>query len=82
MAAPGEAEQPIGEGTDVAVAAGAKGIYAAWTAGGGIQVRIPGEEKPTTVAEHGAFANLLALPNGRVLAAWEDAGKIIVQPLP
>lgn len=82
LAAPGEAEQRIGEGVDISVAGGAAGVYAAWTSGGGIQVHTPRSAQPTTITEQGAFPNLLALPNGKVLAAWEDAGKIIVQPLP
>jgi hypothetical protein len=82
VAVPGETEQRIGEGMDISAAGGAAGIYAAWTSGGGIQAHTPGNAHPTTVAEHGAFPNLVALPNGKVLAAWEDAGKITVQPLP
>ncbi len=78
---PGEPEQSIGEGADVAVAEGAKGVYAIWTSGGAVMARTPSGQ-PATMAEHGAFPTLLALPDGKVLAAWEDAGKITVQPLP
>jgi hypothetical protein len=79
---PGEAEQRVGEGMDISVAGGAKGVYAAWTSGGGISLHTPGSAQPTTIAEHGAFPNLLSLPGGTVLAAWENAGNIIVEPLP
>jgi BNR repeat-like domain len=79
---PGEPEQRIGEGADIAIAAGAKGVYAAWTHGGSVMVRTPRNPQPITTAEHGAFPTLLALPGGNVLAAWEDNGKITVQPLP
>jgi len=78
---PGQPEQRIGEGADITIAAGAKGVYAAWTNGGAVYVRTPASSQPVTVADHGAFPHLLALPNGKVLAAWEDAGKITVQPL-
>lgn len=79
---PGEPEQQIGEGADIAIAAGAKGVYAAWTRGGAVLVRSPGAAEAVTAAVHGAFPALLAMPGGNVLGAWEDNGKITVQPLP
>jgi hypothetical protein len=78
----GEPEERIGEGADVAVAAGAKGMYAAWTSGGGVMARTPAGAEAVKIAEHGGFPALLALPDGKILAAWEDGGKITVQPLP
>jgi len=76
---PGEPEQLVGEGADVAVAAGAKGAYAAWTKAGAVMIHKPEHAQPETVAGKGAFPALLPVPNGKVLAAWEEEGKIVVQ---
>ncbi len=82
LAAPGEKEVGIGEGVDVAIAAGAGGVYAVWSTPAGVQALRPGTKEPVTLAPTGTFPNLVALPDGRVLAAWEEGGKIDVQAVP
>jgi hypothetical protein len=74
LAAPGEAERRIAEGTDVTIS----GHYAAWVSGGIVQVLRPGASQAET-AGRGSFPNLLTLPDGKALAAWEDEGRIVVQ---
>ncbi len=61
---------------------GNKGLYTAWSGAGGIQVRLPGAKTAVPLNLEGAFVNLIALPGGTVLAAWEHEGSITVEPLP
>ncbi len=82
LARPGEAETLLGAGKDVALAVGKKGLYTAWSGAGGIQVRLPGAKTAIPLNREGAFVNLLALPDGVVLAAWEHQGSLTVEPLP
>lgn len=82
IARPGETETLVGTGKDVALAAGNKGLYTAWSGVGGIQVRLPGAKSAVPLNLEGAFVNLIALPGGTVLAAWEHEGSITVEPLP
>ena len=82
LARPGEPETLLGNGKDVALAVGRKGLYTAWSNGGGIQVRSPDSKTAVTLNGEGAFVNLLALPDGTVLAAWEHQGSLTVEPLP
>ena len=74
LAEPGAPEKKLGTGKDVAMARGKKGTYVAWTVSAkdatGIQIAAPGGS-PTQLAAEGAFVNLLALPDGSILAAWE-----------
>jgi hypothetical protein len=77
LASPGQPEQPVGEGADVAVASAEGGAWAAWSNSGAIQFRTPAGDRKSLGP--GAFPNLVALPDGKVLAAWEDGGKIVVQ---
>ena len=81
LASPGAAEVPIEEGVDVAVAAGEAGTYAVWSAPSGIRALVPGRKAPITVGEKGAFPSVIALADGRALAAWEDDGKIVIRQL-
>ena len=82
LASPGMAETPIGSGRDVSITAGEHGLHAVWTSpNGSIQALIPGSP-PVTIAPKGAFPNLVALPDGRDLAAWEIDGRISVQIIP
>ncbi len=75
----GSPETRLGSGVDVAIAAGAKGIYVAWTNGKTIEIHTPGAAQPTRIAEEGAFINLTWLADGSILAAWEQNGSIITQ---
>jgi hypothetical protein len=81
LARPGEQETAIGAGVDVAIGAGERGVYAIWSTPGGIEAVLPGKSGPTTVSPKGSFPAIAALPNGGVLAAWEDAGKIEIRRL-
>jgi hypothetical protein len=49
-------------------------VAAAWSSGGAIQFRTPEGERKSL--GQGTFPSLVSLPGGKVLAAWEDAGKI------
>jgi hypothetical protein len=74
-------ETKLGPGMDAALAANAKGAYAAWTNGKGIDAVLPGSEKVVRLSESGAFASLVALPDGAILAAWEQDGTIATRRL-
>jgi hypothetical protein len=74
-------ETKLGPGMDVALAVNAKGEYAAWTNGKGIDALLPGATTPTRLSESGAFPTLLTLPDGTVLAAWEQEGTIATKRL-
>ena len=74
-AKPGKAEERVGTGHDVAIAAGQKGIYLAWTAEQGIELLMPGMKSPVQVGRDGGFPNLAAVDGG-VIAAWESNGAI------
>jgi len=73
---PGRPEVKLAAGQDIALAANARGAYTIWSAGKAIEARLPGGAAPVRLAEDGAFPVLLALPDGAVLAAWEENGSI------
>ena len=75
------AEKKLETGKDPAIAAGPDGVYAIWTTPAGVRLRAPGAAQPTTIAAQGAFPQLIAVPNGPMLAAWEDRGQIFIQPV-
>jgi len=76
IAEPGAAEQMIEAGKDAAVAAGNKGVYAVWSSGAGVHARVPGQTKPVSLSTMGGFPQVVALPDGSAVAAWEEHGKI------
>jgi hypothetical protein len=76
LAEPGKPESRIGKGKDVAIAAGNKGTYVAWSNGAAVEILAPGASQPTQLSTGGAFVNLAALPDGSALAAWEANGTI------
>jgi hypothetical protein len=76
LSEPGKAEKRIGTGKDVAITRGRQGIYVAFTNGESIQILGPKNTEPSELARHGAFANLVALPDGSIAAAWEANGTI------
>lgn len=82
LASPGEKEVGIAEGVDVAIAAGVGGVYAIWSTPTGVRALVPGKAEPIVVAPRGSFPDLVVLPTGRALAAWEDDGKIAIQLVP
>jgi hypothetical protein len=82
LATPGEKEVGIAEGVDVAIAAAPEGVYAVWSTPLGIRALLPRKKESIALAPKGTFPNIVALPNGRALAAWENDGKIQIQPVP
>jgi hypothetical protein len=72
----GQAETRVGSGHDIAVVSAPKGIYVAWTAEHGLEILKPGAAKPVQLNPAGAFVNLVTLPDGALLAAWELNGAI------
>ena len=82
LARPGEQETLLGNGKDVALAVGKKGVYTGWSSAGGIQIRLPDAKAAEPLHREGAFVNLLALPDGTILAAWEHQGSLTVELLP
>jgi hypothetical protein len=77
---PGKPETRLGAGENIALAVSAKGAYAVWSSARGIEALLPGATR-TVIAETGAFPSLVTLPDGAVLAAWEDGNAIAVHRL-
>jgi hypothetical protein len=69
-------ERKVGTGKDVALAMSKRGSYVAWTQEAEVQVLLPKATAPTMLGPAGGFVNLLALPGGGVLAAWEANGSV------
>jgi len=76
---PGHREQKLGDGKDVALAAGGGRVAALWIKESKLLAWSAG--KTEVLAEQAAFPNLVALPGGGFLAAWEDDGAIKTQTL-
>jgi hypothetical protein len=76
LSEPGKEEKRIGIGKDVAITHGRQGMYVAFTNRESIQILGPKNTEPSELAHHGAFANLVALPDGSIVAAWEANGSI------
>lgn len=81
LSTPGEKETALGEGIDVSLSAGKNGVYLLWTQSGEIRGIMAGKSEPITVAPKGTFPNVLALPGGGALGAWEAEGRIEIRPL-
>jgi hypothetical protein len=79
MAEPGKPETKLGEGKDVALAAGDH-VYATWVKGSQLVLWTDGKQE--TVASQAAFPNLTALPGGGALLAWEENNGISFRRLP
>ena len=76
---PGQQEQRIGTGKDVAVTVSAGPTYAIWCTPSGIIVWKDGySENP---APTGAFPAIAPLPDGSEIAAWETDGRIVTRRL-
>lgn len=82
LAEPGKLERGIGTGKDIALASTPAGLYVAWSRGPGLEILTPGALNPTQLAPEGAFVNLVALPDGSVLGAWEAGGSIRIEKAP
>jgi hypothetical protein len=76
---PGQTEVGLGEGIDVAIAAGPKGVYVAWATPNGIRMLLPGTKEPVEVSQKGTFPDIVPLPDGGALVAWEDDGTLRIQ---
>jgi hypothetical protein len=76
LAEAGQPEIRVGRGKDVAVAAGVRGVYVAWSGDSGLEILPPGARVPRKLAADGAFVNLASLSDGSILAAWEGGGAI------
>lgn len=81
LARVGEDESRIGEGKDVALAAGESGIFAVWSGTAGLQALTPGRTEAAKLADQGAFPSVAGLPGGGAIAAWEQEGRIQVEIL-
>ncbi len=82
LARPGQAERKIGDGKDVALAAGKDGIFAVWSGPAGLQALTPAHAEARKLADEGAYPSVAALPQGGAVAAWESQGRIQVEILP
>jgi hypothetical protein len=75
LAETGKAEIRLGTGQDVALAANPQGLYVAWSTPSGIAMHVP-RGTVTKLSDAGAFPALVTMPNGAILAAWEENGSI------
>ena len=80
MAEPGGQEIALGQGKDLAVAAGSKGVYVAWVSASGVQLRAP-DASPVTLSNDGAFPAITVLSDGAVVAAWQEGDSIATRRL-
>jgi len=71
MAEPGGRETALGQGKDVAIAAGARGVFFAWDTASGIELRMP-DAQGEKLSSAGGFPAIAALPDGSAVAAWEE----------
>ena len=76
LSSPGGPEKRIGSGKDVAIAQSKRGTFVAWGKGAGLEIFTPNAAGPEALTSAGEYVNLLALPDGSVLAAWEAHGSI------
>jgi hypothetical protein len=76
------AETLIAEGKNPSITANKEGMFVAWSAPDGVFVREPGKAAPVMLDHEGGFVQLIAVPNGPVIAAWERKGTIQFNTLP
>jgi hypothetical protein len=76
IAEPGKPESKVGTGQDVAFGANNQGFYAVWSTNGAIDMHVPNAARPTHLSDVGAFPAIVTLPDGGMLAAWEENGAI------
>jgi photosystem II stability/assembly factor-like uncharacterized protein len=82
VAAQSGEETWIHEGKNPAIASNSEGLYVAWTSPEGVFARVPGKSEPVKLDDAGAFVQLVAVPHGPVLAAWERKGTLQFHTLP
>ena len=80
LAEPGQAEQQVGTGKDVALALSGNHAYALWS--NGTKLEAWNDGRLEVLSDSGAFPSLCTLPAGGVLAAWEENGAIEIRRLP
>lgn len=80
LASPGRPERELGTGKDPAIAWTTRGVYAAWTSPEGLKAMLPDQPEPLALCPKGSYVQLAG--SGPVFAAWEQEGRIMVQPLP
>lgn len=78
----GGAETLLAEGKNPAIAANRDGVYVAWTSPKGVFARVPGKTEPVVLDGEGTFVQLVSIPGGPVIAAWERKGIIQFHTLP
>jgi hypothetical protein len=77
IAEPGKPEVKMGSGHDVAAAAAGGKLYLVYVKEG--KAVLWSEGKTQEIGQDATFPTLTALPNGGLLAAWEQAGAITVK---
>lgn len=77
FARPGETEQRIAEGRSVMMSQRGPATYLVWQDGSSVKLRTLDNDAPTILGE-GRLPQVLALRDGRPLAAWENDGKVFV----
>ncbi len=80
LAEAGKPETQIGSGKDIALALVGDRTYVIWTNGTAIEYWTAG--KIEVLSKSGAFPSLTALPDGKVLAAWEENSGLQIHLLP
>ncbi len=80
LAQPGK-ETKLGPGENVALAANGNGAYVIWSSAQGIQAMTPRAPTPRQLSPAGGFPSIVALPDGSVLAAWEENDSIAIRSL-
>ncbi len=78
----GSKEDKLGPGKDASIAAGLNNsLYAVWVSGGAIQYRSSLKPEAVTLSPKGDYPHIVLASNGKPVAAWEQDGGIVVQPL-
>ncbi|HXB69708.1 MAG TPA: sialidase family protein [Candidatus Acidoferrales bacterium] len=77
LAEPGKPETKVGTGMDVAFGANKQGFYVLWSTPAGIEMQVPNTMKTTHLSHAGAFPAIVTMPDGGMLAAWEENGAIV-----
>jgi hypothetical protein len=80
LAEPGSHETALGQGKDLAVAAGPRGAYLAWVGPSGVELRAP-DAQPVILSKDGAFPAITVLSDGVVFAAWQEKDSIATRRL-
>ncbi|MBK5291455.1 MAG: exo-alpha-sialidase [Acidobacteriia bacterium] len=78
----GEKEAELGPGKDPSIAAGLNNsLYAVWVSGTEIKFRSSLKPEAVTLSPKGEYPQVILSSNGKPVAAWEQDGGIVVQPV-